>query len=213
MINIEDQNALFTLIAKNLKEDVACIAFGGTAMMYLQHKNQTKDIDLFFKTAKERNYFVQAITSLGYTEKKIVKQIYSKEKSSEEFAPQMFTRSDEERFDIFTHKIFQTQMNDQIIERAEQIRDFNETKRFRVKIIAPEDLVFLKAITDRTKDFEDIKTIISKTNNFSWETLIKEAKWQSEQGDGWAILDLEKKMQKLKETVFIPEKYFEMLYE
>jgi hypothetical protein len=49
MINTQDQEELFRLIADYLEEDIKCVAIGGTAMMFQGYKTTTKDIDLVFQ--------------------------------------------------------------------------------------------------------------------------------------------------------------------
>ena len=76
MINIQDQEELFRLIADYLEEDIECIAIGGTAMMMHGYKTTTKDIDLILKDNKSREIFIKAIEKLGYTQKSL-KLLYS----------------------------------------------------------------------------------------------------------------------------------------
>ena len=49
MINTQDQEELFRLIAEYLEKDISCTAIGGTAMMFSGYKNTTKDIDIIFR--------------------------------------------------------------------------------------------------------------------------------------------------------------------
>ena len=53
MINTQDQDQLFSLVANYLKSNLTCIAIGGTAMMFLGYKNTTKDIDLIFNDPRK----------------------------------------------------------------------------------------------------------------------------------------------------------------
>ena len=48
MIAYEDQMDLFRLVSRNIKRDLECYAFGGTAMMFYGYNDETKDIDLLF---------------------------------------------------------------------------------------------------------------------------------------------------------------------
>lgn len=212
MISIKDQEALLKVIANNLEEDIECIAFGGTAMMFYNYKTSTKDIDLVFQSQKDRDIFIKAITKLGYQEKKSLLNIYVEGKREDPNAPKMYVNQDE-RFDLFAERIFKTAVTKEICKRAEQLQDFIGKNRLRLRILSPEDLVLLKSVTSRERDFDDIKTILSQRKQFNWDAIIDEAKEQAKTGDGWILLDLEETMKKLKDTFFIPEKYFKKLYE
>jgi predicted nucleotidyltransferase len=209
MIDLQNQNELFMLIANLLSEDIECIAFGGTAMMYLQLKNTTKDIDLLFATEKERNIFEKTLRNIGYKQKnQILQKVYTEQKASNTFAPHMYVRGDAERFDLFVSKIFQTELTHSIQLRAKQLQDFNGNKLLRLKIISPEDLVLLKSVTSRERDIEDIVTIVQQQKDFNWSIVITEAALQKEK---WTLLDVEEKMQLLKDKLQIDSKYFKEL--
>lgn len=210
MISKEDQDTLLQLVSKYLKKDIVCYAFGGNAMMYYGYKNATKDIDIIFETEEERTVFINAIMQLGYKQMSMT-GIYIEGLCKEKHKPLMFTRGDE-RFDLFVGKIFQTQLSKTIKQRAVARHDYVNSKSLLVYVLSKEDIVFLKSITQREKDFDDIRTIIEKESQFSWDVVIDEALFQSQQGDGWAILDLEETMNRLKEIVFIKKEYFDKLY-
>jgi len=209
MINSKDQEELFELISKYIEEDIECFALGGTAMMFYGYKNTTKDIDLVFSTKKERNIFIKAIKELGYKEISI-KGIYSKEKTKLESKPLMFSRGDE-RFDLFIKDIFGFKINEEIEKRFYARNDFIGKKELIIKVLSKEDIILLKSITNREKDFEDIQTILEQDKDINWNIIVLEASKQREHKE-WMILDLEETMQKLKEIAFIPEKYFKALY-
>lgn len=206
MINIEDQNELFKLIAKYLEKDVSCVAIGGTAMMFLGYKNTTKDIDLVFENFKDRNAFVKAIKKLGYKQKSLAK-VYSQEKLKIKASPVMFTRG-EERFDLFVKSVFG--FNVEVDEKFIQRNDFIEDSEFIIYVLPKEYLILLKAITDREKDLEDILTIVKK-EDINWDFIVDEAIKQKKK-NSWLLLDLEKVLQEVKKVKFIKKKYFDKIY-
>ena len=61
MITQEDQLKLFEFLSKEIKKDISCWAFGGTAMMFWGYKEETKDIDLLFDTHQDRDEFIDII--------------------------------------------------------------------------------------------------------------------------------------------------------
>ena len=158
MINNEDQNQLFKLIANYIEKDISCIAIGGTAMIFLGYKNATKDIDLVFNNEKERNVFVKAIEKLGYKEKSLI-GIYDKKRQENKYKLKIYSRG-EERFDLFVKSVFgfEIELNNNFTQR----NDFIEKKQLNIYVIPEEYLILLKSLTSREKDFEDIQNIIKK---------------------------------------------------
>ena len=210
MIQQEDQENLFRLISSYIKKDVVCYAFGGTAMMYYGYKTTTKDIDLLFDTEGTRDTFIDAILVLGYKRMSMV-SVYPANLINEKKKPEMFTRGDE-RFDIFLKNVFQTTFREEMKKRFFARHDYTMGKNtLTVFVLSKEDLIFLKSITRREKDFDDIITIVQRESNVNWNLIIEEALWQSKHGDGWAILDLEETMQRLKKIIFLKKEYFKRL--
>ena len=207
MINVEDQNELFKLIASYLKKDISCIAIGGTAMMFSGYKNTTKDIDLVFQNNKDRDNFIDAIKELGYKEISLIK-IYDKKRLKSKTKPKIFTRG-EERFDLFTKDVFgfKLELNNNFIEKD----DFIDKNELNIYILPKEYLILLKSITNREKDYEDIETIIKIEKEINWELIINEAINQKNINSR-ILIDLEETMQKLKKITFIKKKYFNLIY-
>ena len=211
MITANDQLDLFRLISNQISKDISCYAFGGTAMMFYGYKDETKDIDLLFEKEDDREEFIKAIEKLGFEKSDLIR-IYIPEKLRDKNKPLMFTR-DEARFDLFVNKIFRTIISPRMKEDLYAVHEFKNKNTLTVKVLRKEHIVFLKAITERDKDFEDILTLIRKEKRFDWQYLVEEAIWQHKHGDSWALLDTEKMMKDLKKYVFIEEKYFKQMYE
>ena len=211
MITKDDQDALFQLIARNLKKDVQCYAFGGNAMMYSGYKDATKDIDILFENAEDKKAFVEAITYLNY-QKVSLKTIYPKRLEKDPKKPEMYTRGDE-RFDLFVGNIFRTVFSKGMKERIWGRYDFNSGKhRLTVFVLSKEDILFLKSITSRDRDFQDIQIIVEKEKKLNWDAIIQEAIEQYTSSNEWAVLYLEEAMGKLKSITFLKEEYFDRLY-
>ncbi len=210
MISLEDQNSLFKLISNYLKKDIVCWAFGGTAMMFYGYKDSTKDIDLVFDSAEDRNVFIEAIEELGYT-KRALFDVYNGEKSRHKNAPVMYSRGDE-RFDLFLKNIFQTVLSLGMKKRFFARHDFTEKKSLVIYAVSKEDIILLKAVTEREKDFEDILKICATDKNISWGVITDEAVSQYEKGNEFVLLDLEQAMVRLKKYIFIKQEYFSKLY-
>lgn len=208
MINTKDQEELFKLIAEYLQQDIECIAIGGTAMMFSNYKTTTKDIDIVFQNKKERKLFIEAIEELGYKEQTIGK-VYDEKRKQHKGKPLMYTRGDE-RFDLFVKNIFgyEIQRNQ---ENTIQRNDFLGKKELTIYILPKEELILLKAITGREKDYEDIETILEIEKTIDWKQLVEKAIKQKEKNT-WILIDLEETLQKLKKKYFIKQEIFEAIY-
>lgn len=211
MITIKDQDALFTLISKSLQEDVTCWAFGGTAMMYLGFKEETKDIDLLFESEEERAVFIKAVEKLGFKETSPV-TIFVPEKLKDRSKPLMFIH-DEARLDLFARKVFRTRLSEAMKEGKGAVHEYRNEKTLTIKVVRAEHIAYLKGITDRDKDLDDILTIIDKEKDFDWDVFVDEAIWQHRHGDSWALLDAEKTLRAVQQEHFIQEKHFKRLHE
>jgi len=211
MITYEDQMDLFRLISRNIKRNLECYAFGGTAMMFYGYKDETKDIDLLFEKDSDRDEFIKALEALGFSET-TPQNIYIPEKLREKDVPRMFKR-DDNRFDIFSKKIFKTVISPRMKEDIFAMHEFKQKRNLKVKVLRKEHIVLLKAVTERKNDFDDIRAIVEKEKNFDWQYLIDEAIWQYKHGDSWVLLDAEKIIRELKKYVFVEEKYLKQLYE
>ena len=211
MITYNDQMDFFRIISNNLDDDIECWAFGGTAMMFYGYKDDTKDIDLLFENEKSRKIFIEAIKKLGFEETSPIK-IYIPEKLRDEGKPLMFKR-DEFRLDLFEKEIFRTKLSPRMEEDKFAAHEFRGKNNLKVNVLRKEHIVQLKAITERDRDFEDILAILKKDRHFDWQYLIDETIWQHQNGDSWALLDVEKTIRELKKYILIEEKYLKQIYE
>jgi hypothetical protein len=210
MITQEDQLNLFKIIAQNLKRDITCYAFGGTAMMFYGYKDETKDIDFLFEHEEDRKEFIRSIEELGFEETSAM-TIYIPEKLRDKHRPLMF-KNDTTRFDLFVNKIFRTIISPQMKEDLFAVHDFKDKHKLRINVLRKEHIVMLKGVTERDKDFEDILTIVNKDKNFNWQYLIDEVIWQHDNGDTWVLYDVEEVLKELKEYIYLESKYLKQLY-
>lgn len=211
MIELNDMNELFKLISRSIQKDLVCYAFGGNAMMHYGYKNATKDIDLVFDENSSREEFIRAIKLIGY-EKKSPLKIYVPELLKEKNKPEMYSRGDE-RFDIFFESIFQTKLSKVMKEKAYARLDFAAKENtLTVFVLSKEDIILLKSVTQREKDFDDILTIVEREKEINWKVIVEEVVWQARHGDKWVVLDLEQTFNRLKRHTLIKKEYFDALY-
>jgi hypothetical protein len=211
MIDAVSQNELFELISSYLKKDVKCFVFGGSAMLFYGYKSSTKDIDLLFEKKADREAFIDAITILGYKKRSLI-DVFPKEKQKLLYTPLLFSRGDE-RFDLFLGKIFQISLSDNMKSRLYARHDYvKKSKTLSVGVLSKEDIILLKSVTERERDFDDIRRLVQKESNINWDIIIEEALFQYKRGVKWILLDLEETLRRLKEYIFIPRKHFDKLY-
>lgn len=206
MINVQDQEELFRLIADYLEEDIECVAIGGTAMMLHGYKAATKDIDLVFKNQGDRGIFIRAIKNLGYSQKSLL-LVYDEKRRASGNKPVIYSRGDE-RFDLFAKDVFGFEVEfESFVQRHDYLG-----KRELIVLSAPKEyLIILKAVTNREKDYEDIETIVKAERDLDWKVIVDLATSKRKQVP-WILVDLEEKMHRLKKIAFIKKECFDRLY-
>ena len=150
--------------------------------------------------------FIRVIRDLGYSEISPL-QVYTKEKLKNN-KPMLFNRG-EERFDIFFKQIFSFRPSNTFKKRFFARYDYKEKFTLTVYVVSKEDIVWLKALTEREVDFEDIAMITESEREIGWDIIIEEALKQESK---LVKIDLEETMQKLRKLTFIKQKYFDRLY-
>ena len=206
MIDVKDQEQLFTLISNYLENDISCIAIGGTAMMFRGYKTTTKDIDLVFASKKDRDVFIKAIEQIGYVPKAIG-VVYDEKRKNDKNKPVIYSRGDE-RFDLFVKNVFGFELDaNNFVQRD----DFIGKKELIIRILSKEFLVLLKSITGRERDYEDIETIMGIEKELDWKLVVSAAILQKN-NTPWILVDLEETLQELKKKYFIKQEIFDMIY-
>src|SRR3989344_142468 len=209
MITYNDQQVLFNAISKQIRKNIRCIAFGGTAMMFYGYKDDTKDIDLLFEQTEDRIEFIRVIELIGFHEGGL-QNIYIPEKMRDPHRPVLYMREDA-RFDLFLKQIFHTVTSPKMKEDRFARHEFKAENTLTVDVLRKEFIVMLKSVTERNKYFEDILTIIKKDTTFNWQYLIDEVIWQYKNGDNWVLVDTIKMLHELRKYVFVEQKYLKQL--
>lgn len=170
-INIKEQEDLFNLIGRTLKKKVECYAVGGTAMMFLNIKETTKDVDFVFKEKENYELFRNALITLGAKESKF--KIENRQKVSS------MLDLGEARFDLFLDYLIYFKLTKTIISR---IREVHEFSNMIVKVVSPEDIILFKSMADRVSDRMDVSDIIKKLN-VNWGQVLEEAELQTKNSE------------------------------
>lgn len=205
MINIEEQQNLFIRIAEKLPRKIETYAIGGTAMMFLGLKENTLDVDLVFSNPEDRRIFKETAKSAGFKESS-AEIIYGKRNNT----PEMIVLSDV-RFDLFLFKIISSNFSAGMQKRATQTHEF--ANNFIVRVADPSDILIMKSVTSRAKDFEDMIVIINKTK-IDWNIIVEESREQVKLGNEMAIISLGEKLDKLvnRKAISVPKPVMDKIW-
>jgi hypothetical protein len=206
MISIEKQQGLLLAISKKLKKPITVYAVGGTAMMFFGFKDATLDMDLVFENKEDKEIFKEAIISLGYNTLDAT-IVYGGRPNR----PEMFTLGDE-RFDLFVKDVIDFIFSEEMQKRAKQTHQFEGS--LILKVADPNDIILMKCATDRLKDLDDAKSIITSFK-VDWGLIFKEAQNQKKLGKERAVFELGYFLEKLenKLKMQIPKKIKDDLWD
>lgn len=172
MIEIKEHTELFKLVGERLKSPVECMAIGGSAMLFYGLKTATKDVDIVFFSQGDLDSFIRILIESGFSRKIIG------DGKPKKGIPIVMERGDA-RLDLFPESVFHFIISSDMKERVKQKHEFDN---LTVGIISHEDIIVLKSVTDREGDRTDVKNIVAKLD-VTWDSIIKEVQWQSDNGD------------------------------
>ncbi|MDP2925561.1 MAG: hypothetical protein Q8N99_04265 [Nanoarchaeota archaeon] len=205
MITVKEQEILFLDISRKLKKKIVCYAIGGTAMMFLNLKFNTKDIDLVFENEEDRKIFLKALEELEF--KKLDSMILYGKKPNQ---PELLKRKEEEIIDLFATEVISFIFSKNSEKRAKKTHQFGEN--LIIKIADVHDIILMKHATDRAKDIKDIESII-KTENIDWNIILEEVKNQIQLGKKRSAMDLGIFLENLEvEGTIIPKNILDELF-
>lgn len=175
MINFDRQLDLLNIIGNELKREVEALVIGGSAMMFLGSKTETKDIDLVLLTESDFTLIKKTLEKIGFRKRelKIIRGNYEAE-----FIPIFLDRGDV-RFDLFLKEVVCIKITKDILDRVNEIHKFGN---LIVKVLSPEDLILMKSTTERVGDREDGKNLVEKYK-INWDIILNESLKQTEIGD------------------------------
>ena len=170
-INMKEQEEIFSLIGRALKEKVECFVVGGTAMMFLGLKEVTKDIDIVFQERKDYETFKSSLINLGAKDTKA--EIINPKKVS------CILSLGNARFDLFLEHLIHFRLTGTIISRIREVHEFGN---LIVKVVSPEDIILFKSMADREADKIDAAELAKKIN-INWEIILGEAEEQTKDSE------------------------------
>jgi hypothetical protein len=214
LANKEFLESILSYIGRRLRHEVKGMLVGGNAMLYYGLKGQTKDLDLVFFKREDISGVVKIILSHSlYRKAKVLV------KPSLEVKPELLKRgeptvignADLPRFDIFYKYVFS-------VDTTKIFEDSKQSIRFellKLKLINIEGLIFLKGVSARPVDIEDIIRIV-KNLEVDWKKFVEFVKgyYKKDHKPVWFLLctiyDLNKKEEIIpKFVVKEVEKLFE----
>jgi hypothetical protein len=170
MIGLRDQERLFSMIGRELKNKTEAIVVGGSAMLFYNFsKTATKDIDIIMHSGEDRKRLVRTLQKAGFSIKS------SPAKKGHPFVLVL----DDLMLDIFDRNLFKLRISKGMLSRIRERIDFGN---LAVSVLSPEDIILSKSMTERAGDREDAVDII-KEANLDWDAVTEECKWQSDNGD------------------------------
>lgn len=175
MINQTEQISLFKIIGSQLKRKVECLLIGGSTMMFYGAKNATKDIDIVFLKTDDLSVVKKIIYNSGFNERKKIKGIFREDK---EIVMPIIMENNDRRFALFLNEVIGFKIHEKILERVKQVHEFGN---FIVKTASPEDILMMKACTEREKDRDDGAELI-KRFNIEWSIILSYASLQDKIG-------------------------------
>ena len=175
MINLEEQISLFKIVGSQLKNKVECIAIGGSAMMFYGAKSTTKDVDLVFFKKEDLEAVKDVLFNSGFDERKNIKGIF---RQDEDAGKPIMMDGKDTRFDLFLNEVIGFKIHEKTIERLREVHEFGN---FLVKTASPEDILMMKACTEREKDRDDAAELIRKFN-INWNIILGETPKQTKIG-------------------------------
>lgn len=175
MIDFNRQLDLLKIIGSELKKKIEVLVIGGSAMMFLGAKTETKDIDLVLLSKNDFILIKEVLEKIGFSKRalKITRGNYQAK-----FSPIFLERGDV-RFDLFLNEVICIKITKEILDRVKEVHEFDN---LIVKVLSPEDLILMKSTTERVGDREDGKNLVEKYK-IDWNIIIEESIRQTEIGD------------------------------
>jgi hypothetical protein len=188
------QSELFMLIGKTIKKKIEAYIIGGSAMLYYNAKEATKDIDLVVTSKEDFDELERAMKSIGFS---IKEPFLNKKYEGIKVNKPIFFVLGDRRVDMFLNEIICFKLSETMKARATELHEY---ANLTAKIISPEDIILLKCATERQGDRQDAKELISRYN-IKWDLILKEAEQQSEAGKDLFVVYLYDFLEELKDDL------------
>ena len=165
----------FREVGSNLKEKVQAYIFGGFNLVIEKLKEGTKDVDVIVLTQREFKHLIETLKNLSFSP--VIET---------HFKHSAILEKNSLRIDIFYGNVGGVKITENMVKRSSKGIIFN---KLVLKFMSLEDVVFLKSITSRERDIEDIARIILK-RKLKWKIILQNILEQEEPGKyAFEVLD------------------------
>lgn len=134
-----------------------------------------KTLTWFFLKKEDLEDVKNILYKSGFNERKNIKGIFREDDTAGK--PTMMDGKDT-RFDLFLNEVIGFEIHKDTIERIKEIHEFGN---FTVKTASPEDILMMKACTERERDRDDAAELVRKFN-IGWNILVNESSKQTKIG-------------------------------
>lgn len=182
IFNVDLIKEFLNNLDRNLKEKLNIYMIGGGAMCLKNLKDATFDIDLIVMSKKDFNILYKSMLKLGFdvVDQKLFKEAIYKNAI-------IVLQKGHSRIDIFIKNIVSMMdFSERMVERAEL---YDEKASLKVYLASNTDILLLKSLSDREKDFPDIERLIR--GDIDWKSIVRECDLQSREGVKWIFFVFE----------------------
>lgn len=152
-------------IGKALRSRATLYLIGGCAMVLRGSKVATKDVDAVLTSPHELAEVVRALREIGYVEVKELPRHYEKLGASAVLRNQQLMQ-----FDLYYKQVCNgLEITDSMRNRA---RLYAEEGNLSVYLMAPEDIILFKSITERSGDLADMAALAGV--EVDWDVIVEE---------------------------------------
>lgn len=168
-----------TLIDSKLTQPVTVYLIGGGAMSFHGLKDATKDIDGILESDDDLRVLATALEEADYTASKDLDPEYE-----DLGASRIYAKDDAPQWDLFIRVVCRKlRLSPGMKARSKPFEGPGD--KLRMRLIAPEDILVFKSITERKGDIPDVDVLWA--SGLDWDAILDEMRWQCAHSDqAWA---------------------------
>jgi hypothetical protein len=140
-------------LAAEVRDDITLHVIGGGALAFHGTKPATKDIDAVLLSDGEADSLVAALSNLGYAPPRVRMIEYEEMR-----ARAILENADGFRWDVFVREILGLEFTQSMRSRC---REWLRSGRVRVLAACAEDVFFMKSVTSRESDRDDMYAVFA----------------------------------------------------
>lgn len=182
---------IFDEIDPHLHFPIRLFLIGGGAMILLNLKPSTKDLDIVATSEDDARELNRAAHEAGFHDSSMTK-------GGERFSPTAILEKDDARIDLLAKKVCgKLSLSEAMEKRA---KPAYKGKQIEVLICSNEDIFVFKTITEREGDREDCQELIK--SGLNWNAILDEINYQVKIGGSIWITYINESLEKLETNGF-----------